>query len=463
LVRLSHSQQRKKRHRYHDVDFVNEEDLPATFNFSPTTWAAPIPMIKVAEERFEYLESGRWKVCLHRALGGGSFGSVFRAFDLWSSETRNDAAVKRLPVATQSEYNAFMAEVEILERVGAHASVVQIHNHLFEHNAGWIFLQMATGCELFERVSDLVSISTRTTWSYFHPLVSAVRHCHERGVVHRNIKLENVMIDQVPSHRRSSPGVLLVDFGHALLLPTRADGIVNFAPKPISGNRSTGVQAYRAPEVADGDYYPAKTDVWALGVLLFATIAGFFPFREADESDWRFAHIKKAQMRGEKTTQTLFELYRRPCPFEPAVCAVIDACLDINMEERCTVFDLALMPWVKNAPTPMETPPNINLDQGDALKHDVGMVKERPDEAPMLARQKKIPFLNAVHKQAVSEEDLSLKEQVTQRATDRVGQTDGDTAEAAGCELAGSSTAGEGAAEMRWDSHASPSLESSGT
>jgi MAP/microtubule affinity-regulating kinase len=102
----------------------------------------------------------------------------------------------------------------------------------------------------------------------FRQIVQALAYCHSSAVTHRDIKLENVMMDE-------QNNVKLIDFGFSTNMP--------------AGSKSKtfcGTPSYMAPEiVARREYYGPPVDVWAIGVLLYAITAGTFPFKGASDKD----------------------------------------------------------------------------------------------------------------------------------------------------------------------------------
>ena len=96
----------------------------------------------------------------------------------------------------------------------------------------------------------------------FRQIVEGVAYCHSKNVVHRDIKLENVMVD-------AGNNVKIIDFGFSI---TAAKG------KKLS--IFCGTPSYMAPEmVRKVDYCGQKVDVWALGILLYTMLCGRFPFK----------------------------------------------------------------------------------------------------------------------------------------------------------------------------------------
>jgi serine/threonine protein kinase len=97
-------------------------------------------------------------------------------------------------------------------------------------------------------------------------VVEAIRHIHSKGISHRDIKTENVMIGE-------NGIVKLIDFG--------------FATTSIKGETHCGTPNYMAPELfyKKSIYNPFQVDIWALGILLYYLYEGCYPFRGYDEKD----------------------------------------------------------------------------------------------------------------------------------------------------------------------------------
>lgn len=90
-------------------------------------------------------------------------------------------------------------------------------------------------------------------------LFSAINHCHANGVIHRDIKHENIMITDTNQIR-------LIDFG-----------LSRIKPKKLLIHERVGTAFYMAPEVLNGNYNE-KADLWSLGVLLYTLVCGYMPF-----------------------------------------------------------------------------------------------------------------------------------------------------------------------------------------
>lgn len=106
------------------------------------------------------------------------------------------------------------------------------------------------------------SLSETEACKYFQQLASAVTYCHSKNVVHRDLKLENLLLDKFYNLK-------LVDFGFARKVNTSAELSQTFC----------GSNAYASPEILKSiPYDPKMSDCWAIGVILFAMMYGELPF-----------------------------------------------------------------------------------------------------------------------------------------------------------------------------------------
>jgi len=337
----------------------------------------------VFAERFEVTTGN------DRMLGEGGFGSVYKALDR-AEDPAVPIAAKRVPLAKADDLASYEAEIGVLKEVHEHASIVSYLGDTTDQKGdGWLFLELATGGELFDRLIDSGSLSERAAWPYFSALVAAVGHCHAKGVVHRDLKLENVMLVAEDPH-----AIRLIDFGLAVQLRLTPEGGID-----PSDTRSdcAGTEAYRAPEMHLGTAYdPTKTDVWALGIILFSLSSGFFPLREASNQDWRFKRLAKEQAMGESACDAIYKMYKRTCPFAPALKALVDDMLQIEPKARRSMEGVLDDEWVVKPP-----PARVaeTLDDGDGPVYrgletmlededGFGEVVPLPEDAVPITRQR---------------------------------------------------------------------------
>ncbi|CAG9326094.1 unnamed protein product [Blepharisma stoltei] len=103
---------------------------------------------------------------------------------------------------------------------------------------------------------------------FFQQIVQGIEYCHSKNITHRDIKLENILLDK-------DQNVKIIDFGFATCMASTK-----------TTRLFCGTPSYMAPEIlSNKDYIGNPVDIWALGVLLFVMLCGFFPFKGANDRD----------------------------------------------------------------------------------------------------------------------------------------------------------------------------------
>ncbi|XP_056160670.1 serine/threonine-protein kinase SAPK3-like isoform X2 [Syzygium oleosum] len=131
-----------------------------------------------------------------------------------------------------------------------------------------IVMEYAAGGELFERICAAGRFSEDEARFFFQQLISGVSYCHTMEICHRDLKLENTLLDGSPM-----PRLKICDFGYS------KSGLLHSQPKS-----TVGTPAYIAPEVLSRKKYDGKiADVWSCGVTLYVMLVGAYPFEDPDD------------------------------------------------------------------------------------------------------------------------------------------------------------------------------------
>ena len=230
------------------------------------TLAAPAPRAPDTPARAPSNEGplvlGRYR--LERRLGTGGFGAVWLAHD---EKLDREVAVKAVP---RSGRHDARAEREALAAARLnHPGIVTLYETGSDADGHYLVSELVRGATLAELQAS-GALSDRDVVRIGLALADALEHAHDRGVVHRDVKPQNVI---VPDRPESPAGVAkLTDFGIARLAGddplTRTGDVV-------------GTLAYMAPEQAEGRRVGPPADVYALGLVLYETFAGRHPVRGA--------------------------------------------------------------------------------------------------------------------------------------------------------------------------------------
>jgi calcium-dependent protein kinase len=168
---------------------------------------------------------------------------------------------------TPNKYKNY--EVKILKKLD-HPNIIKVYDCYETKNYEFIFMEY---CEesLLTVLLDKGKFEERDLKSIIKQLLSALKYCHIRNIVHRDIKLENILLKK---DKNSKKGwiVKLIDFGHSTII----------LPKKYM-MRVCGSHFYIAPEVLQ-EHYNKKCDMWSLGVIIFCCLTSHFPF--AHENLW---------------------------------------------------------------------------------------------------------------------------------------------------------------------------------
>jgi serine/threonine-protein kinase len=202
---------------------------------------------------------GRYR--LLRPLGAGAHGSVHLALEAGSGRA---LALKTLALPDAESRARFATETAAVRRLG-HPDIVAVLDAGQSGRSGWIAMELLAGSDLRRYTQPARRLPEAVVLSIGGRLALALAHAHERGVVHRDIKPANVMVDWVAGR------VTLTDFGLARL---------DDAARTRSG-LVPGSPGYMAPELLAGAPPDARSDLYALGVLLFELLAGRRPHEAA--------------------------------------------------------------------------------------------------------------------------------------------------------------------------------------
>lgn len=197
-------------------------------------------------------------------LGFGGFGTVWKARDTRLDRT---VAVKvpRRGVLSRQETEMFLREARSAAQL-RHPNIVSVHEVGVAEGSPFLVTDFIRGVALSDQLSSGERMTSQEAAILVRKLALAIHHAHEHGVIHRDIKPANVMIDDA-----GEPHVM--DFG--LAKRTVTDVAVTVEGQIL------GTPAYMSPEQArgDGDRADQRTDIYALGAVLFELLTGETPFR----------------------------------------------------------------------------------------------------------------------------------------------------------------------------------------
>jgi serine/threonine protein kinase len=218
--------------------------------------------------------SGAWpfpppsigKYTLGNTLGKGSFSLVKEAED---SETHKRYAIKLIPRTnsmTADGFVRFEREVRVIIHMN-HPGVIKVFDFLSDADFLYLVLELVSRTTLLSQLSTVSRFSEDAARQIFKQLLVTVAYIHAQGVAHRDLKLENVVVD-------GAGHLKIVDFGFSRAARTPGELFAS----------SCGSVVYAAPEIISHRKYDGRmADMWSMGVILYVLVTGVLPWRGSNE------------------------------------------------------------------------------------------------------------------------------------------------------------------------------------
>mmetsp|Transcript_19159 Transcript_19159/g.39083 ORF Transcript_19159/g.39083 Transcript_19159/m.39083 type:complete len:402 (-) Transcript_19159:1885-3090(-) len=204
-----------------------------------------------------------------------------------------------------------------------HPHVIKIFDVLEDSKYLFLIIEYACRGELFNFLVEKRRIQNKEALKFFHQIISGLEYCHKHRICHRDLKLENILLDL-------NYNIKIADFGMASL------SVPNAMLKTFCGSPH-----YASPEVVSNEPYNGiKADIWSCGVILYALLIGKLPFDEENDNIRRL--FNKIRFEPARIPKTI-----------PADCRdLIRSILTINPVKRITIERIKLHPWFKSVPLP---------------------------------------------------------------------------------------------------------------
>ncbi|KAI6660310.1 Death-associated protein kinase 2 isoform X1 [Oopsacas minuta] len=205
---------------------------------------------------------------LGKSLGKGNCGFVYECTEL---ETKRIFAVKFVAKgngSTSKQLRELSMEIRILKLV-QHPNIVQLYDVYESIKELHLITELLSGGSLVDYLTEKEYFTERESAVYIHQLVSTLSYLHSNQIVHQDIKLDNIVIN----NRNEQLSIKIIDFGIARL----CNGSLEYLSVE-------GTTIYSPPEVLSYEVTDYSRDMWSVGVCTYTLLSGYFPFESETDS-----------------------------------------------------------------------------------------------------------------------------------------------------------------------------------
>ena len=224
-------------------------------------------------------------------LGIGAYYKVYR---VQNKKTKEVYACKELAKSKINDKEKFKNEINIMSRCD-HPNIIKLYEIFEDARYIDLIMEQCLGGSLFDRLLKKMededeTFSESEAAIIFKQIITAINYCHNQGICHRDLKMENVLF---LTNQKNSP-IKIIDFGLSQCVEKKklVQYITGKNYETMSMHSSVGTPHYISPEVLKGKYNQ-KCDIWSAGVILFVMLGGYFPFDGDTDNDIYKSILKK--------------------------------------------------------------------------------------------------------------------------------------------------------------------------
>ena len=257
-------------------------------------------------------------------IGEGSYGAVYLAFNIY---TKQKVAIKRIVKNEENKIDELelINEINILKKL-SHPNILKIIEFYQSEHSYYIITDHCSNGELYDQIKYKYNENQLAV--LFYQMFSGIAYLHDKNIVHRDLKLENILISEIEVDKKTNDRffwIKIIDFGTAKIFEK------NKKEKSVVGS-----SYYIAPEVLKKSYNE-KCDTWSIGVILYMLIVGRAPFDGVDD-DEIISNIKKGKYNSN---------HKKLIESSKEVQDLVKKLLLVDSKKRLSAIDALKHPWFK--------------------------------------------------------------------------------------------------------------------
>ncbi|KAM8831835.1 uncharacterized protein AB9W97_003240 [Spinachia spinachia] len=226
----------------------------------------PLPSLKIPRELLRSFPHSKrvGSYLVGKMINKGSFAKVMEGLHIGTGEKLAIKVIDKKKARQDPYVLKNMKREPRIHQMVRHPHIVVLLETLETENSYYMAMELCAGGDLMDRICDRKRLEEKEVRRYTRQILSAVEHLHQHGIVHRDLKIENFLLDE---HNN----IKIVDFGLSNTVKAESLSLELL-------NTQCGSPAYAAPELLAHRKYGPKVDVWSIGVSMFAMLTGILPF-----------------------------------------------------------------------------------------------------------------------------------------------------------------------------------------
>jgi SNF-related kinase/serine kinase len=294
------------------------------------------------------------KYKLLHTIGEGRYAKVKLAINMENKKKYAIKIMRENQINSPNKLELFINEVQILASIRSNQTVQIIHANLNGEymkadgrisKAAYYVMKYAEYGEIYKMLQNSAKFSEKTARYYFQQLIQSVKYLHNMGIGHRDIKTENILIDQ-------NFNLILADFGCACKIRDQAAQKVSFNNKAPVGSPE-----FNAPEITNvnlhTNYFAEDVDVFACASVLFLMVFKSAPFNCSLSNDPYYSRLCK------KDTSSFWKIFEGTGYISPEFKNLIENMMHPQPDKRIKIEEIEKHPWYTG---PLPSAEDLNND-----------------------------------------------------------------------------------------------------